>query len=208
MIRRPTWILLAVFVILLGATWFWQRSQKGKVEEQPTPTPAPRLLDLDTGTIRDFKIADAQGQQLYLRKNGSGTWIIIEPEGQNIDLERVNPVIDQLGFAEMLSTLTTPPAQEQTGLDEPAYVLTITDQSDKNYVIEIGSETPTQSGYYVRKDSVVYVASKNDIDSLVDLLKNPPIQLPTATATGSLVPQEVITGTLTVQPMLQNTATP
>ena len=99
MIRRPTWILLALLAVLLGATWYWQRTQKGKVEEQPTPTPASRLLDLDTSSIRDLKFVDAQGKQLYLRKIGSGTWIMTEPVRQNVDYEKVNPVVDQLGIA-------------------------------------------------------------------------------------------------------------
>jgi len=192
----------------LGATWFWQRSQEKKVEDQPTPTAAPQLLDLEISTIRDLNLKDAQGKQLYLRRIGSGTWIMTEPVRQNVDYEKVNPVIDQLGVASMLSTLSTPPAPDQTGLDKPTYVLTITDQSGKKHITEIGSETPTQSGYYVRRDSVVYVASKNDIDSLVDLFNNPPIQLSTASSTSSLAPGEVITGTMTVQPTPQGTATP
>jgi hypothetical protein len=48
-------------------------------------------------------------------------------------------------------------------------------------VLYVGSATPTQSGYYVRKDGMVYVAGKFEIDDLVDLLKNPPVLPPTAT---------------------------
>jgi hypothetical protein len=208
MIRRPTWILLAIFVVVLAAAWLWQRSQTNKVEEEPTATPAPRLLDLDTSTIRDVKLEDAQGKQLYLRRIGGGNWIMTEPDRQNVDLEKVNGVVEQLGFAEVISELSTPPAQDQTGLGKPAYKLTITDQSGKKYLIEIGVETPTQSGYYIRKDGVVYVADKFGIDSLVDMLENPPIQPPTATATGSQAPQEVITGTVTIPSTPLSTTTP
>ena len=117
-------------------------------------------------------------------------------------------MVEQLVSAEVLIELSTPPAADQTGLDKPAYVLTITDQSGQKTVIEIGSETPTQTGYYIRKESVVYVADKFGIDNLVDMLKNPPIQPPTATATGSLAPQEAITGTVTTQPTPLGTVTP
>ena len=205
MIRRPTWILLALFVVSLGAAWIWQRSQNNKAENEPTSTPAASLLDLDTETIRDMKIEDAQGNQLYLRKLG-GVWIMTEPERQNADIEKVNSVVGQLVSAEVLNTLSTPPAQDQVGLATPAYVLTITDQSGKDYVLDIGSETPTQSGYYVRKDGIVLVVDKMAIDNLVDLLKNPPV-VP-STATGVLTPQGVITGTMTISPTLQVTATP
>ena len=131
-----------------------------------------------------------------------------EPERSNVDLEKVNGVVEQLVAAEVLNVLSTPPAADQTGLNKPAYVLTVTDQSEKKFVIEIGSETPTQSGYYVSKEGLVYVADKFGIDSLVDFLKNPPVAPPTATPTGMLAPQEIITGTISVQPTPLGTATP
>ena len=208
MIRRPTWILLALFVVVLGAAWLWQRSQTNNVKEEPTATPAPNLLDMDSTNIRDLKLEEAQGKQLYLRKIGVGNWIMTEPERANVDLEKVNSVVEQLLSAEVLNELSTPPAADQTGLDKPAYILTITDQSGKKSVIQIGSETPTQSGYYIGKEGTVYVADKLGIDSLVDLLKNPPVAPPTATTTGSAASQEVITGTVTVQPPPLGTATP
>jgi len=71
MIRRPTWILLALFAVSLGAAWLWQRSQENKTEEQPTATPAPRLLDLESDALRDLLIEDAQGNRLFLRKLGT-----------------------------------------------------------------------------------------------------------------------------------------
>ena len=208
MIRRPTWILLALFAVVLGAAWLLQRSQTNKAKEEPTATPAPNLLDMDSTMIRDLKLEEAQGKQLYLRKIGVGNWIMTEPVRQNVDLEKVNSVVEQLVSAEVLNALLTPPSADQTGLDKPAYVLTITDQSGKKSVIEIGSETPTQSGYYVSKEGLVYVADKFGIDSLVDMLKNPPVAPPTATVTGSLATQEVITGTMTIQPTPLGTATP
>jgi len=180
MIRSPTWILLALFAVSLGAAWLWQRSQENKTEEQPTATPAPRLLDLESDAIRDLLIEDAQGNRLFLRKLGT-IWTMSEPERQNVDIEKVNSVIEPFVSAEVLNTLTTPPAQEQTGLATPAYELTFTDQNGKNYILDIGSETPTQSGYYVHTDGVVYVVGKFEIDSLVDLLKNTPVLPPTAT---------------------------
>jgi len=40
-----------------------------------------------------------------------------EPERQNVDIEKVNSAIGPLVSAEALNTLSTPPAQEQTGLE-------------------------------------------------------------------------------------------
>lgn len=207
MIRRPTWILLAIFAIVLVAAYIWQRTSTKKAEAAPTPTPAPMLLDLDPNNIRDLKIKDAQGKQLYLRKLG-GIWIMTEPERQNVDNDKVTTQVQSLAFIDILNTLPTPPPDDQIGLATPAYVVTITDQSGKNYVFEVGAETPTQAGYYVRMNGTVQVVSKANIDGLVDMLKNPPVAPATPTATGSVTPGAIITGTQTIQPTPAITVTP
>jgi len=208
MIRRPTWILLAIFVIVLAAAWLWQRNSTKKAEAAPTPTSAPMLLDIDPNNIRDLKIKDAQGKQLYLRRLGGGVWIMTEPERQNVDMDKVTTVVQSIAFIDILSTLSTPPPTDQIGLATPAYVVTITDQTGKSTIFEVGAETPTQTGYYIRMNGTVYVVSKMNIDNLVDMLKNPPVAPPTATATGSVTPQTIITGTQTIQSTPAITVTP
>jgi len=208
MIRRSTWILLAVFAVALAGTWYWQRSEEKKVAEEPTPTEAKTLLDVDINNIRDLKIEDAQGKRLNLRKVSSGLWIMTEPERQNVDLEAVNTKIDQLTLLSALNTIQSPPTDEQIGLAAPAYKITVTNQDGKDTVLEIGEETPTQSGYYLRLNGTVYVISKASIDALTDMLANPPIAKSTQTPTGATSSQGIITATLTTTATQTVTATP
>lgn len=195
MIRRPTWILLTLFIVILAAALLWQRSEENKSASEPTPTLPARLLDIDANTIRDIKIDDDQNNRLFLRKLGGGLWIMTEPERQNLDLEELNARVTQLSLINIMTTLQPAPEADEIGLLPPAYTLTITDEAGKKYILDVGSETPTQSGYYVRMNGSIYVVSKFNIDGMIEMLENPPIAPPTGTPTGAVAPQEVITGT-------------
>lgn len=207
MIRRPTWILLAVFIGFLGAAWYWQKYQGKKVEAEPSPTPQTLLPDLNISTIREIKIDDSKGKQLFLQNISTGIWIMTQPERQAVDVEALTTKIQQLTYLTALSTLKTPPPDDQIGLVTPAFVITLTNQDGKVTVLNIGALTPTQDGYYIRLDSKTYVVSKTDIDAVTDMLANPPILTPTTTPTVAGSSTEIITGTATSQPETV-TATP
>jgi len=208
MIRRSTWILLLVFAALLAGAFFWQRSQEEKAALEPTPTMPALILGLDTPQIRDIKIEDAQGKRAYFRRLGGSAWVMTEPERQNLEAQIMAVKLDQLTLMSPLSTLADPPSADQIGLEKPAYTITVTDEGGKDYVLEIGAETPTRSGYYIRLDGMIYVISQITIDELVDMLENPPVEVPTATATGALPAPEMITGTVTTPAMELPTSTP
>jgi hypothetical protein len=66
-------------------------------------------------------------------------------------------------------------------LDFPAYTIELTFASGLKHVIQVGTLTPTNSGYYVRNDAGnLYVVSQSGIDALLNLLIAPPFP---ATAT-------------------------
>ena len=61
------------------------------------------------------------------------------------------------------------------GLAIPAKIMEFGFVNGTSHKIEIGSMTPTGSGYYVRYDAgTVYVISKSGIDALLNLLTAPP----------------------------------
>ena len=208
MIRRSTWVLLILFAILLAGALFWQRSQDEKATEEPTPTTPAMLLGLDVIQIRDIQIENAQGERLLLRRVGGGSWIMTEPERQSLDTQIMSEKLNQLALMSPLSMLSDPPPAGQIGLENPSYTITVTDESNQDHILEVGAETPTQSGYYIQLNEDVYVVSKFTIDELVDMMVNPPIQIPTATATGAIPVPELITGTVTAPAAELPTSTP
>ena len=196
MIRRPTWILLVLFLAALAAAWLWQRSEENKPDTEPTPTPVARLFEIDANTIREIKIEDNQQNRLYLKRVVGEMWIMTEPERQNMYVGELASKVNQLGTMNILSTLQNPPEAAQIGLLPPAYTLIVIGEDGKEYILDVGSETPTQTGRYVRLKGLIHVVSSQSIESIVGLLANPPIAPVTETPAGEVAPSEVITGTV------------
>jgi len=196
MIRRSTWILLALFMISLGGLWLWQRSGGNETTktETPFPTSLPLLLNMDTNQIMGIKIEDAAGKRVVFTSLGGSSWIITEPVRDNVDMDAFSSVLQQLTSLQPLSMLDPIPPLDQIGMVIPAHTITITDQGGKDAVLEVGALTPTQSGYYVRVEGKLYVVSVAPVDAFVDMLTNPPIPVKTATPTG-ISSMETVTAT-------------
>jgi len=74
------------------------------------------------------------------------------------------------------------------GLDKPAFVITVEIGSAKKHVLEVGDQTPTNTGYYVRLDGGrMAIVAQSGIEPLTGLLTSPPY-LNTLTPTPSPIP--------------------
>jgi len=183
MIRRNTWIILAVFVILVGVAWYLQRDG-GSTEAQATSTPQPALLEgVEAGQIRELKIQDNQGQTVVLEQPSTGDWKLVEPQAEATDVAKVQSAVDQLLTLDVIDQIATPPPAEATGLGQPAYTISLQLDGGRQIVVNVGSTTPIENGYYVQIDQgQVYVVQQFGVDGVVGLLDEPPIQ-PTPTPT-------------------------
>lgn len=188
MIRRNTWILLAVFAVLLIAAVYLQRSGGLTAGEVATPTVEQQQLLLDVGAdeISGFQIEDAQGKVVAVKRDAQGAWALTEPQAQNTDSVKVDSVVTSLASLEVLNTLESGLALDVIGLTKPTYTLQIGLANGSQHVIEIGEATPTGTGYYARMDGgAPVVVSKFAVDSAAELLTTPPIiatETPTAGA--------------------------
>ena len=87
MIRRSTWIILGVFLVLVVAVLIWQRVQENQ-QAQITPTAAVSyFFDLGDKTIRGISITGPASQSVSATKNADGSWTLTEPSGQPAELE-------------------------------------------------------------------------------------------------------------------------
>jgi hypothetical protein len=207
MIRRNTWIFLAVFVILIGVAWYLQRNG-GSAEAQATATPQPALLEgVEASQIQELKVQDNQGQTVILEQPTAGEWNLVEPQAEATDVAKVQSAVDQLLTVDVIDQIATPPPPEATGLDQPADTITLQLQGGRQIVINVGSSTPIENGYYVQIDQgQVYVVRQFGVDGVVGFLAEPPIQptpTPTTPPTATAEPGSGVTptpGEATVQP--------
>jgi len=182
MIRKPTWIILLIFAVLLAAVLLWQRSQDQKAAEA-TPTPAVAaekqyLFDIE-GEIASLRIERVGDKSIELVRDENGEWTLVGSPDPAIDSAALDSLAGQLAVLPLVSTLQSIPEMEALGLDPPAYRILVVLRNGSQLVASVGKATPTGSGYYVlTNDRRIYVANEFSLQSLLDLIDNPPY-LPT-----------------------------
>ena len=190
MIRRTTWILLGIFLILLVVLFFLQRSGlTGETEATPTD-PVTFLFDPQGKSITGLRVADRIGKVVEVQKVAGSIWTLLEPVGEQADTGRIESAIAQVESLRILTTLKTALKLDTIGLNPAAYQITITLDDEQQQTAFVGNLTPTQSGYYVLLvGQPEVVVDKTAIDGLLNLLTDPPIlRTPTSSPASELTP--------------------
>lgn len=199
MIRKQTWILLAVFVVLLAAVFYLQKNPLpvNKADITPSPT-AQRLLlaGFQTQDIVFVSYKDA-ATELQLSNNG-GKWVVL-PDNKPVDVGKAEEVRAQIADMYVMSILPTSFTQASGGLASPKQTLTFKTSQGKEAVLKVGQTTPTGDGYYVQVDNnTPVVVEKGALDTLIGQmtisnLAPTPTPAPATTATSAVMPSATAT---------------
>ena len=196
MVKRPTWILLAILAVAVGA-YFLIKNQASKAKTiTPTPTGAGYLITQAAGVLQSLQISDNKGNNFQMQRDLSKAWVITAPTSGAADQGLAGAAETQIGALSIVTTLNPPPDLTSVGLAVPLYTMELGFVSGKSDKIEIGNLTPTSSGYYVRFDGEnIYVIEKSGIDSVLNLLTSPPFPATATPETTSTPLPEVATPT-------------
>jgi hypothetical protein len=197
MIRRPTWILLAVFALLVGFAWYWQSRGTTISNDDPTPTPQPKLFTVDVTEVRTFEVSDASGGKYLFEQPTPGEWRLAGEDTPLSSGDAVASQLSQLLNLRVLSTLMPAPDPSATGLGQPLYEVRLATLNGQAYELIVGAKTPTQSGYYVRSQGTVMVVGASAIDGLAGMIFA--IQ-PTPTPELATTPNAMATPAVTAMP--------
>jgi len=193
MVRRPTWILLIVLALVVGAYLLIKKYPIKAAQPTPTVAGATYLITQADGVLQSLQIVDNKGAVFQMQRDLSKTWVITAPTSSAADQGLAGAAESQVGALSIIAALQTPPLSSDIGLGSPTYSMTLGFVSGASHKIEVGSLTPTSSGYYVRFDNgKIYVISQSGIDALSNLLKSPPYP---PTATPVTTPESTITPT-------------
>ena len=156
----------------------------------------------------------ASGRQVRLEQM-SGAWVLIDPTAEATDTARAASLATQLGSLTIRSLLETPPAASAMGLEPPAYTIRLMLGDGSRLTAEVGAETPTKSGYYVRVtdgrrpgEALVAVVNTFSVQSIVDVLDSPPIYLTPTVGLTPLSPDMLPTSENSATPWVPSTPTP
>jgi len=198
MIRRGTLVVLAIFVLLVGATWYleWSPAGKARVRGTPTATGYPSLIQLGSADLMKIELKDSTGT-FGIKRNLNDTWSFDDDQNTPADQGKIQQVLASLTGLQSMATLDTK-TLDTFGLVNANRTLTIQTTSGA-IVMKIGKVTPTSSGYYVQVDNHAPVVV--DKTSMDDVLTNFSRQA-LLSATATPLPVEVTPAVETPSPLL------
>lgn len=200
MIKRSTLILVVIFLLALGGYLLLNRQQE-QAAAQITPTASSQpLFNLGENEITSLQVSDASGKQVRLEKI-AGAWVLIDPEVERTDNDKASSLAAQVAGLTVRSFLEAAPDDSATGLAAPAYTIDLKLSDGSELSAAVGAETPTKSGYYVRlSDGRVAVVSTYSVDTITDVLDNPPIYVTPTVGLTPLSPEMLPTSGAAVTP--------
>lgn len=212
---RKTLILAAIFVALGGYAIFIQFRNPATSQALPTPsaTPVP-VFNFLTDNVSKLQASDLKkNQTVVVTRQGDG-WRMEQPKDSPTDPVRIGDALGSIAHLEATRVFTNVADLAAYGLITPTIEARVTMSDTTQYVLQIGDETPEQSGYYALKggDKQVYLVSTSVFQTLTDYIDNPPYPptptlTPLPTLTPSSTPTVTPTGTITPPSSTPTTAT-
>ena len=187
MIRKTTWILLAVFGVSIVGAILWSSSQGDGTEAESTPT-VEALWTVDSAAIRSIRLEDLEGGTVVeVERHPEEGWHLVQPTPGPADAGRVERGASWLAAPRPRSVLPDSDDLAAFGLEEPSkrIVMTLEDGSQKQ--LDVGRTDPTGSVVYARvpDGTDVLLMSKFGLDEVLGLLEIVPVAAPTPTATAT-----------------------
>lgn len=175
MIRKSTYTLLIILLVLATVVIFLQRTplMTDRSDVPPTPTESPQLFDWPVeSNIVAISMTDDRGHFIKASLDQEGAWVVEIPADCRLESDVIANALSQLNNLKVLVAMEAPPALVDVGLLNPTYRLTLTLDDGTLFRLAIGSVVPTGTGYYVQvNNDPVVVVSKFFIDSIFDLVK-------------------------------------
>ncbi len=187
MIKRSTWIALAVFAVALAGTIFYARSDRTpSPAADATPTAEP-LWGFASQDIMSLKVVDLEtGDIVEAHRDSASGWALDQPKGP-ADIGRLEIAADTLASL-VPSDSVSGPDLSPFGLDNPSNTITITLRDGSQDQLLVGQTSPTGEVVYVKLPStdVVYFVSSYTLANVTSMAGDPPIATPTPEATATL----------------------
>lgn len=174
--RRSTIVYLLLFAAVLGAAYYFNSRQATAEDEIATETVAPveYLFTAADGLPTRIRIESKDGEVVEVARNAENAWALILPIEAVADQGSVEAAAGQVSTMRILERVPGL-VPEAAGLADPEYAMMFQFTGGVERNIQIGVLTPTERGYYARaEDGEVLIVSVSAVDSLLELLTNPP----------------------------------
>ena len=179
--RKSTIFYILLLIILAGVYYYLNNREEPAADIAITLEPEPEvsyLFGFEDGTPSSIHIESKSGEIVEVARGADNAWLLTQPIEAAADQGLVDAAAGQIAIMQILSRLPEL-APQDVGLDDPEYKINLKFTSGVERNLEVGVITPTESGYYIRADGgEIVIVSRFALESLLDLLNNPPY-LPT-----------------------------
>lgn len=204
--RAGTWIALAAFIAVIGAAIYMNRQAEEKANATETPAAEEAFVFDESLTVSGIEVSDAAGGSARIERNADKAWVLSKPEKAEADQGAAEAAATQIGALRIVVPIDNADDLSIFGLDKPLYTIQVEFEDGTKSTLEVGDKTPTENGYYVRKDKKgVFVVALSGIDTLANLVSAPPYL---NTPTPSPTPTETPLPTQTPVPATETSTTP
>lgn len=202
--RNTTFILLGVFAALLLYVLLVQRpADEAKANATATPgvtTTGSVWGSLTADQVLSLRIEDRAGGRVvaFGRTSPSAAWEVTEPAAGPADQLGAATNVGTLANLTYQNTLSSAGDLSSYGITTPTYAIEVKLADGSSVKCFIGAKTPVGQSYYVAKEGegTVMVVSSFSLESLLQLLDEPPYLKPTET----LAPLETLPPLVTPTP--------
>lgn len=195
MVRRSTWIVLAIFVLMVAAAVLLPRLQKTDETPESTATNQPtqiKVYDLGLEDVVWIQFMDMQGKLVEVeRESPTADWVMVGETVDTSDSIRIGSIAGQLMAMQALRTFETELGVNAVGIDNPNYTVTVRTATGDVIINKIGNLNAVGSGYYIKvDDEPVVIVAKIVLDEILGILTEPPLAAtPTPEATETELPE-------------------
>lgn len=168
-------VLLAGLVLLA----VFMNQKKEALVNLATPTSGPAFVfDAKNGAASNVKVESSAGDTVQLVRNEKNAWEITQPTKAEANQGLAEAAASQIATLQRISDVDGSP--DIFGLDKPTYTITVEFADKKPHTLEVGDNTPTNSGYYVRLDNAkIMIIDLSGIDAITNLMTPPYLNTPT-----------------------------
>jgi len=171
--RAGTWITLLVLAAVIGAAYYLKNNPLETAEADTTPTGEAAFLFESDSVVTSIEITPFEGDPVKLERDEANVWALTQPTEAEADQGLSEAAASQVTVLSISSEIEGDPSI--FGFDEPTYVITVGFEGGDTGTLEVGTATPTNSGYYVRLNGdKMFIVPMAGIDSLTNLLVFPP----------------------------------
>src|SRR5579863_58563 len=148
---KPKGLLISVVLLaVLGGVIWWSNKKQAAASKTPADTSA-KILTVPEDQFQEIRIKKTGAEPIDLKRD-NGKWSIVEPKPYPADQDAAGALVSSLTSVSSDKTIEDHATDlSQYGLTNPSLDVSVVRKDGKTDELQIGDDTPTNSGSYAKR---------------------------------------------------------